>query len=410
MRTMWMPQCAEDLVEAIAAGALPHESSTYEYKRDLPTPRDNKDIAIDVAAMATAGGIIFYGVEEDKKAGTFSPSPITLAGVKERISDVVTSHLREPPYFDITLLPLATRPECGYVIIDVPASPRAPHMVEVKGEYRFYGRVPGGNALLTESQVAVLYERRERAERDAMGALDEAMSLAPTPPSASRGDLHLVVHPLLPDDGIRERVLPDSDQTGLHNAVLRTGSIRFAVPAHPQFVDVVRRSGTHREKTLDGTALVNPPFTGPDGQRIEDHVSRLEVTDTGTVRYFRAAMVAPDPMNGRLVRDTAIVQITAHLIAFAGQLYADGSYHGPVDVGVAVVGLAGAASFDWRMGAFPPFGPLPSFPGVEFRARLRASSAQLLADPCGISRKLLARLLRVIRADGFRDPLAIWPG
>lgn len=171
---MWIPRSADALVQATADGTLAHESASYEYKRALPSPRDNKSIAVDAAAMATDGGII-YGVAEDKKAATLSPVPIALAGAKDRISDVVSSQVREPPYFEVIPLPLATDSSMGYVVVDIPASPRAPHMVEVKGEYRFYGRMPGGNFMLTESQVAHLYERRERTEREAMRALDEAI-------------------------------------------------------------------------------------------------------------------------------------------------------------------------------------------------------------------------------------------
>lgn len=403
---MWVPRSADALVEAIAAGTLPHESSTYEYKRELPSARANRDIAIDVAAMATSGGIVIYGVAEDKEAGTLSASPIELAGVKDRISDVVTSQLREPPYFDVALLPLATESGCGFAIVDVPASARAPHMVEVKGEYRFYGRVPGGNALLTESQVALLYERRERTEREAMRALDEAMRLAPVQPSDGRGDLHLVIHPLVPDDGIRERVLPDSDQLAFHNAVSRSRhAIKFLPSWDPNFGDIVENA--RLEKTLEGTALIKSPFTGPDGGLVEDYVSRLEVTDAGTMRYFSAAVANRDSSGILFVRDSAIAQITAHFAWFGGRLYADGSYHGPLDVGVVVVGIDGAASADWNMASVPPLGALARFPTSEFRSRLRTTSGRLLDDPRSISRELLARLHRVIRATGFRDPLAI---
>lgn len=402
---MWIPRSADMLVQAIADGTLAHESAAYEYKRELPSPRDNKSIAVDVAAMATAGGIIIYGVAEDKKAATLSAEPIALAGAKDRISDVVGSQVREPPYFEVTLVPLATDSSMGYVVVDIPASPRAPHMVEVKGEYRFYGRMPGGNFMLTESQVAHLYERRERTEREAMQALDEAIRLAPIPPSADRCDLHLVVHPLVPDDGIRERILPDSDQVALHNAVARARqSIQFSPPWDPNFADVVGYG--HREKTLEGTALVNPPFEGPDNERVEDYVARLEVTDTGTVRYFHAHLSRLDPPGGPLVRDSAIAQITAHLAVFAGRLYAEGSYHGLVDISVAVVGIEGAASADRKLSMLPPIGGHPVFGAAEFRDRLRTSAEQLFDDPCSVSRQLLARLLRVVRADGFRDPLA----
>ncbi len=182
-RAMWVPQSAEELDRAIAESRLPHESASYEYERALPAQVNNKDIGIDVAAMSTEGGIIIYGIDEDRQRDVLCDA----AGAKDWISDVVTGELREPPYFDVKLLPLPTDAEHGFAVVDVPASPRAPHMVEVKGEYRYYGRVPGGNTILTESQVAALYER---SEREVHTELDKAIALAPIPPAAERGDLH----------------------------------------------------------------------------------------------------------------------------------------------------------------------------------------------------------------------------
>jgi hypothetical protein len=139
---MWIPGSAEQLIEAIAEARLAPESASYEYKVALPASSANKDIAIDVAAMATDGGLIIYGVGENGRGVTFSAEPIDLTGVKDRISDVVTSQIKERFDFDIRPLPLSGDPSRGFVLVDVPASIRAPHMVEVRGEFRFYGRVP----------------------------------------------------------------------------------------------------------------------------------------------------------------------------------------------------------------------------------------------------------------------------
>jgi len=43
----------------------------------------------------------------------------------------------------------------------VPQSARAPHMVIVKGDNRYYGRDARGNRVLNEGDVARLYERRQ---------------------------------------------------------------------------------------------------------------------------------------------------------------------------------------------------------------------------------------------------------
>lgn len=164
---VWSPSSAAELLSAIQGRWLPHESAAFEVKKELPAPNKNSDIAVDVAAMATDGGVIIYGVAEDKENVAFDATPIPLEGVKDRISNIVTSHVREEVPFEVRILQLDDDPAIGFVVIDVPASIRAPHMVESKGEHRFYGRVPGGNRVLSEAQVALLYQRRERVAEDA---------------------------------------------------------------------------------------------------------------------------------------------------------------------------------------------------------------------------------------------------
>jgi predicted HTH transcriptional regulator len=145
---------------------MPHEAAAFDVKAQLPMSTASKDIAVDVAAMATEGGVIIYGVREDKARGIFDATPIELAGVTERISEVVTANVRERIDFDVHTMPLDDDPSKGYVVVDVPACPRAPHMVETKNDFRYYGRVPGGNTILTEAQVARFYARRVSLEAD----------------------------------------------------------------------------------------------------------------------------------------------------------------------------------------------------------------------------------------------------
>jgi hypothetical protein len=50
----------------------------------------------------------------------------------------------------------------GYLVVIIPASPRAPHMVTLEGENRYYGRGATGNRILNQGDVARLYQRREQ--------------------------------------------------------------------------------------------------------------------------------------------------------------------------------------------------------------------------------------------------------
>lgn len=406
MATMWKPATSDQLLRAIEAGSLPHEAAAFEVKAQLPASKTSRDIAVDVAAMATAGGVIIYGVLENKEGMTFSATPVELAGAKDRISDVVTANVRERIDFDIRLLPLNDEPTRGFVVLDIPASPRAPHMVETKGEFRFYGRVPGGNAVLTEAQIALLYERRREVERLAERALDEAIAEAPlSAMPATRGDLHLVVHPLLSDRGLRGRAWPGDEGPELGAGIVGAHSgIRFRTPWDPNFADIL--NGGHNVVTLDGFAMLNPAIVH-DKEKVERWVSRIEVLDDGTSRYFHAAIAEQSHDNRRyVIRDTAVVQMTAHFVLMVGRLLDAGGYHGLVELSVAITGAAGAVSAEWFGGVRTfPMGRIPSVPSDDYRDRLRLPANRLLEEPCEVAASLLSRLLRALRPRFFPDPI-----
>lgn len=73
---MWVARTANELIAVLTDGTLPHESAAFEVKAQLPEPARNSDIPIDVAAMATDGGVIIYGVSENKTAVTFDSHPL----------------------------------------------------------------------------------------------------------------------------------------------------------------------------------------------------------------------------------------------------------------------------------------------------------------------------------------------
>jgi len=403
---MWIPETTEELEAAIVDGTLPHESASFEVKAQLPESRKNSDIAIDVAAMSTDGGVIIYGVAEDWARATYSAHPIDLAGVNDRISNVVTTSVHESVPLDIRLLRLPSTPSRGYVVVAVPASIRAPHMVEVKDEYRYYGRVPGGNKRLSEAEVARLYERREQSNQDAARALDKAIELAPLSPApGSRADLHLVARPLLSDRSLRSRVMNDRDVAALAGMVVAvTNELRFQVPWDPNLSDVVM--GGYQRPTIGGVELFNPPIVRGEEQ-VDRYVSRLEILDDLTFRYFRASVGESEGTGLPLaLRDPAIAQITARFVLMVGRQLEKAQYHGVVDIWIGVTGLEGAVSRE-SLAGFPPPGPRASVSADVFRNNVRVLDSELTSEPCDIAHQLVDPLLRVTRPAGLPDPLAL---
>ena len=54
---MWIPKTEDEIVQAITLGSLV-ESPTFDAKREIPASGKSKDLAKDVAAMATDGGTL----------------------------------------------------------------------------------------------------------------------------------------------------------------------------------------------------------------------------------------------------------------------------------------------------------------------------------------------------------------
>jgi hypothetical protein len=179
---------------AIEAGDLV-ETASFDAKAALPAKGKSKDLAIDVAAMANDGGTLLYGVGEDENDRPTIPQPFRLAGARERVDQIVRTSISEPPDIQVRELPTDEDASLGYLVIAVPPSPRAPHMVTVGKEYRYYGRGDTDNVLLTEGEVARLYERRQRWEVDRDAMLDEAIFSAPIEPHEDFAYLHVVARP-----------------------------------------------------------------------------------------------------------------------------------------------------------------------------------------------------------------------
>jgi hypothetical protein len=177
---MWIPETEREIIAAIEAGDLV-ETASFDAKGALPGKGKSKDLAIDVAAMTSDGGTLLYGVGEDEDRRPTVPQPFRLAGARERVDQIVQTSISESPNIDVREIPTDHDSSLGYLVIAAPPSPRAPHMVTVGKDYRYYGRSATGNVPLTEGEVARLYERRQRWEVDRDGLLDEAIESAPIP-------------------------------------------------------------------------------------------------------------------------------------------------------------------------------------------------------------------------------------
>jgi hypothetical protein len=393
---MWVPRTKDEIDVFLKGGGLtPQEAASLDVKRELPTTQaKNQDIAVDVAAMSTEGGTIIYGIEEDKATKALSSSPIALAGQKERVAQIVANGVGGHVHIETVEIDLGAGQ--GYLVVAVPPSPNAPHQVQVKGNYRFYGRGPGGNRVLAQGEIDLLYARRRAWETEAEDFLSELLSKAPVSAQEHAGFLHLAIWPLLTDTTLRRSVWPDTNFEQLVEQAATDAAIAERV--NPEAL----RGGKHTrlEVRVDARALIY----GKSGDKwVAANVGQLEIGDRGTVCVFLggAAYITQGSSISPLVfcvAESAIVDSVIGVIRLAGDLFRKAGYHGPTEVLVALTGMRGAhpwARSDWHQ--IPPPVPLPPPPLTDSYVRGgRRYAEELVSDARGVARSLLAPFFDVL--------------
>jgi len=387
---MWTPTTADEVTRALDADTLP-ETLVFD-------PRKSLDIATDVAAFANAnGGLLLYGVGEDARKRLTRSTPIPLAGVAERVDQIVRTGVAEAPLIEIRPLPLIPGTADGYLAVIVPPSPRAPHMVVVDGEHRYYGRSATGNYRMGEAEVASLYERRARwaVDRDTLlrSTVEEATkTLWPRAPKLA--SLYVLARPVISvpsllDDGTATR---DLQRTEALNTL-----VTAAAKAYPQRFDPDLRAGMnwHRRGTgwKVGTSQARSQLD-PARPTVADlealgMIVDLEIHPDGSaLLFYGRAGEERQPADFYLFEDL-IAGLTTRTFAVLGGLYAAARYYAPVDVGVAVVGLAGRPQVESGSvsGARVPI----SFT-TDYYETDRVAAHELLAEPRAVARRLVLPL------------------
>lgn len=394
---MWMPKTEQDILSAIEAGDLV-ETANFDAKAALPGKGKSKDLAVDVTAMSADGGTLLYGVGEDENDRPTVPQPFELAGARERVDQIVRTSISEPPAIEVHEIPTDDDPSIGYLVVFVPASPRAPHMVTVGKELRYYGRGATGNAPLSEGEVARLYERRQRWEVDREAILEQAIESARIPSHEDFAYLHLVARPVVPDEDLYDRAGGDQQAMQFLGSLISAASSGEAFPARysPDL-----RGGHNQEWRADGLAA--SWGLGPEWEQRQNpgRVLELEVSMDGNGRMFCGR--AAERYNGRLlIFEALVVGSTAKFLTVMGDLYAAGGYLGPVDVGLAVTGLRGGESHHLRDNSWIDRTP---YNKDRYRRTERFPASQLASDSRGAARGLVLPLLRTTTHDSY-DPFS----
>ena len=137
--------------------------------------RQQQELAKDIAAMANSGGgMIVYGVAEVRQAGTSAADRIEPVGAVDedtlRAVRQVAGNLVYPPVTGLDLFPLAPveDPDAGVLVLLVPDSPEAPHLIHSSKNQDWFGapyRHGPDTEWMVERQLSSAYAARETARR-----------------------------------------------------------------------------------------------------------------------------------------------------------------------------------------------------------------------------------------------------
>lgn len=389
----WSPTSEQDLAAALDHGLL-QETHYLELKRELEKGKDkNREHARDLASLAIDGGTLIVGIAEDKAAGVFRRTPQQLAGLRERVEQIARM-IPDPP------LPVIVRsissqedPHLGYLVVHVPASAVAPHMVD----HRYLGRGDSTKHYLSDPEVLRLHERRRRNESDVLALLRREFARDPVPKDQQKqAHLFLVAEPLAPRPEMFLRKLHHQDLLALlskgawgEEPVRALGDGQHFSPELTAATAFTRRSvgaalstaSLRSDRTVDMTMAHRP-----------EDVLELEVSEDGAVRIMMGRLSAALRGDGdepvQYLFDQAAVIYVRRLLGLVLEIAHEAGYFGGWGLAVGATGLRGLSSFDtrWYDAQF--------FEEDVYERATMASYAELVSQPGTVADRLLGRFLR----------------
>jgi len=170
-------QVAPEHIKRLVSDGI-QEARELEYKLKLPgqSYKDKRDFLAEVSAMAnTAGGTIVYGIKERKdEEGKNTGIPESIEGLeklnfdqaKQRLDNLLRNCL-EPSLTHHLIPPPVTVGSNQVLLVGVPRSLFAPHMVKYEDHWRFYRRSNSGKYPVDVPELRELFLQAHEWDRQA---------------------------------------------------------------------------------------------------------------------------------------------------------------------------------------------------------------------------------------------------
>ncbi|MGL5825766.1 MAG: AlbA family DNA-binding domain-containing protein [Nocardioides sp.] len=402
----WQP-ADEAALEVAAREGLLEETHYLELKERVDLGKAaNRELARDLAAFAVDGGTLVIGVREhDDRAPELVP--VKIAGLAERIEQIAHTAADPPLPITCTSLPAHDRPGMGYLIVQVPATGTAPHMVD--GVYM--GRGDKTKIRLSDADVSRLHDQRLRAGRAVADLVSEYVARDPVPREVSRqAHLFVVAAPVSPRPEMLLTALPQNGWRPFLAKLLddgaypTTSSLPHESPVRPSL-----RSVSEFARRSDGVALtynLTPDRGWNLGATNPEDIVEVEVTEDGAIRVLntRASDTAGGAKSAVLFEE-ALPDSVRRTVGMAEHIANQTGYLGPWMIGAAMTGIAGLSAYGEGRLLRSPLASV-GIDTDEYRQQTTASYVELQQTPGAVTARIVGRFLRSI---GFADSPAIAP-
>jgi hypothetical protein len=390
----WAQAAWADVVEA-AAGGLLDESHWVDLKQELPAGKrtHNTELAQDLASLAVDGGLLIIGIE-DHNSYAGKVCGVELAKLADRVDQVARDKVRPTLGVRSREVPDPDRSGWGCLLVHVPRSTDAPHMVD----YVYYGRGDRANVRLSDEQVRAIIEDRRRGRIDVIAELRRMADDDPVPADERRlGHLYLLAQPETGAEDCLVDFLARRDAVRVIQEITRQlvrergrGTTGFS-PDLDRLMEGVRRA--------EGLALIS--YSTEEGLRREETLLELVIREDGGIRLVcgRGTDAFPrqgtaSPQSPMAVIAMLALGLTHSVAALAGRLADEyAAYLGQWRLGIRMDRLRGAVPLDLLQG-HPLHRPGNPYSRDEYEKVTAATTEELVDAPHAVAERLVAPLLR----------------
>jgi hypothetical protein len=396
----WNPTTEDELEQAGKADLLDEGGGRLEFKREVAAGAShNRELAKDLASLAINGGLFLIGVN-DVKARPPTLHAVDLAGLPERVEQVAAMKCDPPLLVRCTPIPCTANSAKGYLAVLVPPSPQAPHMVEG----RYWGRGDRTKRALSDSEVAVLHQRRQLLERNAAESLTDYVGRDPMVDTLTPNHSHLfvVAEPNAASDSMLLEVAKAADnlQTWIFKLVRRRadddpGFGELYAPDIGYANDFGHRADGWALSSFESAAS-GRDLAGMDEEklkRLETRLIEVELSENGAVRLFcgRASDNRESDPNFEFAFEALVGGLTMRVLRIAANIADATGFWGTWNLGLAITDSKG--KYSWLRAESHFYEGTP-YTAAKYLAFTRASTEELSDLPGDVATRLVGRFLR----------------